>query len=135
MAHTAAGALRILIAEDETSVVQSVSVVLRYAGHRIESVTNGTDALALLTAKSADYDLLITDHTMPAPDGLQLVGKLRATNYSGKIIVLSAHLTSDVEQAYRALAVDHILRKPFDIAELRAAVEQATAAIVAQRSV
>jgi len=64
---------------------------------------------------------------MPVLSGLQLVEKLRAGNYAGRIIVLSAHLTSEVEQAYRALVVDHILRKPFDIAELRAAVEQVAA--------
>jgi len=133
MAPTAARTLRILIADDETSVVQSLSVVLRYAGHRIESVADGRMALARLTTESADCDLLITDHTMPVLTGLQLVGKLRAAHFRGGIIVLSAFLASEAERAYRAFAVDHILHKPFDIAALRAAVEQVAAAIGAQR--
>ena len=133
MALMAAGSLHILLADDQPSVTQSVSIVLRYAGHRIESATDGSDAFAQLTAMSADFDLLITDHTMPTLDGLQLVAKLRAAKFPGKIIVLSAHLTSANEQAYHAFGVDHILHKPFDIGSLRAAVEQVAAAIDAQR--
>ena len=133
MALMAAGSLHILLADDQPSVTQSVSIVLRYAGHQIESVTDGSDAFAQLTAKSADYDLLITDHTMPTLTGLQLVAKLRTAKFTGKIIVLSAYLTSANEQAYHALGVDHILHKPFDVASLRTAVEQIAAAIDAQR--
>lgn len=133
MALMAAGSLHILLADDQPSVSQSVSIVLRYAGHRIESVTDGADAFVQLTAKSADYDLLITDHTMPTLTGLQLVATLRAAKFPIKIIVLSAHLAPANEQAYRAFAVDHILHKPFDIATLRAAVEQVAGAIDARR--
>ena len=133
MALMAAGSLHILLADDQPSVTQSVSIVLRYAGHHIESVTDGSDAFAQLTAKSADYDLLITDHTMPTLTGLQLVAKLRTAKFTGKIIVLSAYLTSANEQAYHALGVDHIFHKPFDVASLRTAVEQIAAAIDAQR--
>ena len=133
MANTAARALHILIADDETAVAQSLEIVLRYAGHRIEAVSDGKQAYDRLTAKAADFDLLITDDTMPLLTGLQLVQKLRTAKFPGKILVLSACLSPAREQAYREIGVDHILHKPFDIAPLRLVVEQIGAALDTER--
>ena len=133
MATTAARALHILIADDEAAVTQSLEYVLRYAGHRIESVSDGKQAYDRLTAEAADFDLLITDDAMPILTGLQLVQKLRAAKFPGKILVLSACLSPSREQAYREIGVDHIMHKPFDIAPLRLAVEQLGAALDTER--
>ena len=55
--------------------------------------------------------------------GLKFVRELRAREFGGKIAVLSAHLTDDNVRAYRALNVDLMLSKPFDVGELRRAVD------------
>ena len=121
--------LHILIADDEASVAQSLAFVLKYDGHRIEAVPDGRQAHDRLTAKDADFDLLITDDTMPVLSGLELVRKLRAFKFPGKTLVLSACLSPDLEQAYRELGVDAIHHKPFDIAPLRLAIGQLAAAM------
>ena len=51
-----------------------------------------------------------------------MVDAIRQRSIPGKVIVLSAHLTSEIRVAYERLHVDAILQKPFDIEELRSAV-------------
>lgn len=59
---------------------------------------------------------------MPRMTGLQLVERLRAQNFGGKIMVLSAHLTDAEINAYEALNVNMMMTNPFDFDELQAAV-------------
>jgi DNA-binding response OmpR family regulator len=66
---------------------------------------------------------------MPVLTGLQLVRKLRAGKFAGKILVLSACLSPAIEQAYRELGVNDIHHKPFDIGPLRLAIGQFVATL------
>jgi DNA-binding response OmpR family regulator len=119
-----AQALHILLAEDERSVAFSISFALKADGHRIEIVSDGEEALSELTRKPAAFDVLITDHSMPRMDGVELVKRLRDTAFRGKIVVLSAHLSAENRAAYLALGVDTMIPKPFDVYELRAVIRQ-----------
>ena len=68
--------------------------------------------------------MLIADNTMPGLTGSELIQKLRAVNFSGKIMVLSGHLTPELERIYRALGVEEIVRKPYDLSSIRMALER-----------
>jgi DNA-binding response OmpR family regulator len=116
--------LNILLAEDERSVAFSILFALKADGHKIEIVRDGEEALAELTRKPGAFDLLITDHSMPRANGVELVKRLRDTAFCGKIVVLSAHLSAENRAAYAALGVDLMVPKPFDVHELRAAIRR-----------
>lgn len=116
--------LNILLAEDERSVAFSISFALKADGHRIKIVADGEQAFADLTAKPETFDVLITDHSMPRMNGMELVRRLRDTAFRGKIVVLSAHLSAKTRAAYVALGVDLMIAKPFDVHQLRAAIRQ-----------
>ena len=116
--------LNILLAEDERGVAFSILFALKANGHRIEIVSDGEQALADLTAKPQAFDLLITDHSMPRMNGIELVKRLRDTAFRGKIVVLSAHLSAENRSAYLALGVDLMIPKPFDVHQLRASIMQ-----------
>jgi two-component system chemotaxis response regulator CheY len=60
---------------------------------------------------------------MPKVSGIELVRRLRAANFAGKIVVLSAHLTDENRSAYAELKVDTMLTKPFDVHELREVID------------
>ncbi len=92
--------------------------LLERAGHQVESVADGQEAWDRLSANPADYDFVVTDHQMPNLSGLELVEKLRATGFAGKIIIQTCQLTAPEEDAFRALAVDRILRKPGELLQL-----------------
>lgn len=114
----------ILLAEDEPSVAFSVSFALKADGHKIETVRNGEQALLELSSKPGAFDLLITDHTMPRMNGIELVKRARDSAFKGKVVVLSAHLSAENRAAYVALAVDLLIPKPFDVHVLRAAIRK-----------
>ena len=112
--------LRVLYADDMRQLRELIVIVLGRDGHTVETVPNGEDALALITAATVPYDVIITDHHMPGMNGLELVNQIRARPYGGKIIVFSSELSQSVDEAYRRLKVDHILPKPIFPAQLRA---------------
>lgn len=116
--------LNILLAEDERSVAFSISFALKADGNTIEIVSDGEEALSELTRRPGAFDLLITDHSMPRMNGMELVRRLRDTAFSGKIVVVSAHLSAENRAAYLALGVDIMVPKPFDVHQLRASIMQ-----------
>jgi len=114
--------LNILVADDQASNATTVEFVLKQAGHNVAIVRDGSDALSAIMASPDQFDLLITDHAMKQMDGLELVKALQGKSFGGGILVLSAYLTSSVRRAYQSLGVKHFMDKPFELDELREAV-------------
>jgi ATP-dependent Lon protease len=119
--------MNILLADDETSTTEPVSFVLRRSGHDVDVVHDGADALTALKKNPDRYQVLVTDHLMNKVSGLELVDQLRKTNFHGKIVVLSAFLTGELEAAYRKCGANKFISKPFDLADLRNAVAEVAA--------
>ena len=114
---------RILAVEDETAVAQLLALVLCGPSCQVVTAGDGAEPLEKISAARRPFDVVITDHNMPRLTGLELVRQLRGSNFSGKIAVLSAHLNPENMRAYRELQVDLMLSKPFDVRELRHAIE------------
>ena len=109
--------LRILGVDDEPIIGESIAHVLESPTRKIVVANDGKESLAL-TAKEK-FDVVITDHRMPRSGGLELVRQLRKRKYTGKIVVLSGHLSPENIGTYEELAVDEVVGKPIDSAELR----------------
>jgi CheY-like chemotaxis protein len=114
--------LRILTVEDETAVAQLLALVLCGPNCKVTTAADGGEALAKIATSEQAYDIIITDHQMPRVTGLELVRHLRAQDFAGKVVVLSAFLNEENVRAYEALGVDLMLAKPFDMEELRKAI-------------
>jgi DNA-binding response OmpR family regulator len=117
--------LRILAVDDEPSVVHAIAFALSDSSRKLSTACDAEGALHCVENDvPPPFDLIITDNNMPRMSGLDLVRRLRQENFGGKIIVLSAHLTDENCRAYSELGVDGMLPKPFDVHELRAAVDR-----------
>jgi DNA-binding response OmpR family regulator len=114
--------MQILVVEDEKAVAHMIAMVLGGPASKVVSAKNGWDALIKIGATARPFDVVITDHRMPKMTGLQLVRQLRAQNFGGKILVLSAHLSDEDIRAYEELSVDMMMSKPFDFDELQQAM-------------
>ena len=121
-------ALNILAVDDEPSVAQSLRFVLGGPTCQLTSACDGEEALAKMDATACSFDLVITDDHMPRVSGVELVRELRARNFPGKILVLSAHLSAENSEAYQALHVDTLMPKPFDIGVLRRTISSLASA-------
>ena len=71
---------------------------------------------------------------MPGWAGAELITRLDQAGFPGKYIVISGYLTQGVEAIYRSLGVKHIIAKPIDFGELRAALTEVEESIHASRS-
>jgi CheY-like chemotaxis protein len=115
---------RILAVDNEPSVTTSLRFVFDGPRYDITCVASGADALAHLDANSDRFDVIIVDQKMPNLTGTELVREIRNRNVGGKIIVVSANLSADVCEDYRRMDVSLMLSKPFDVEQLRSAVER-----------
>jgi CheY-like chemotaxis protein len=114
--------LRILVVEDEKAVAHMIALVLGGPAAKVTKARNGWEALIKIGVTARPFDVVITDHRMPRMTGLELVRRLRAQNFAGKILVLSAHLSDEVIREYDELKVDMMMTKPFDFDELQEAM-------------
>ncbi len=114
--------MHILVVEDEKAVGHMIALVVGGPTSKVVRAGSGWEALIKIGATLKPFDVLITDHRMPGMTGLELVRRLRAKNFLGKILVLSAYLSDEDICAYAALNVDMMMSKPFDFDELQQAM-------------
>ena len=113
----------ILVAEDGDDAAELLVKALRKAGHRVLSVTNGHEALAVLLL--GDVDLLVTDLRMPAMDGADLLSAMRSHGRfrSMPVIVFSAYADGRGRDDLLDAGAAEVFRKAdSDLADIVAAV-------------
>ena len=120
-----AGPLTVFLVEDDASVRDSLALMLGLSGYATAAYA---DAASFLAAWHADWSgCVVTDLRLPGMSGLELQAALRSRGAALPVIVITAH--GDVPSArvaFRAAALD-FLEKPFDDAQLRAAIDTAFA--------
>ena len=122
-----ASALRILAVDNEPSVIFSLRYIFNGPRYDLTGVENGDAALARLDSGLEQFDIIIVDQKMPHLSGVELVDEMRKRGINSKIMVLSAHLSSEVRAAYERMDVHLMFPKPFDVRQLRTAVDQLAA--------
>ncbi len=116
---------RVLLVDDEPSVLAVMRETLKSWGLQVEACVSAEAAERAFEHDPAGFDLLVTDHAMPLTSGLQLAERLRQRRPDLPWLLCTGYAeTSTVAQA-EALGAGAILRKPIERDELRAAVEAA----------
>ncbi len=111
---------RILIVDDEPSIVDAVATALRYEGYDIDEAASGRQALACVAQK--EPDLIVLDWMLPDLDGLEVGRRIRAQGCKSAVLFLTAKdATENKVEALRAGGDDYVT-KPFSLAELVARV-------------
>lgn len=113
-----AGACHILVVEDDADVRRVIVECLSLIGYKVTEAANGSEALAQLG--TARPDLLVVDYAMPDMTGAEVISEARKR--IGDVPVILATGYADMAAVERLAGRPHILRKPFDIAQLGDAV-------------
>lgn len=116
-----AAARRILLVEDEASLVLALTDRLEAEGYLVTAAGDGDTGLA--QASSNGFDLVILDGMLPARDGLDVCRTLRRRGVTTPILMLSARGQVVDRVVGLQLGADDYLTKPFDVGELLARVE------------
>jgi two-component system response regulator MprA len=109
---------RLVIAEDDRAVRESVTRALELEGYEVEAVSDG--AAALEAAGREGVDLLILDLGMPNVDGLTVCRRLRSSGVKFPILVLTARTEVADRVSGLDAGADDYLAKPFSLDELLA---------------
>lgn len=114
----------ILVIDDDASVREVVSEMLRMEGHDVTIAENGRDAIPMLAQQQ--FDLVITDLIMPEKEGIETIGEIRRTDRDIPIIAISGGGRlgpGDYLQTARHIGADATLAKPFTRQELLTTIE------------
>jgi DNA-binding response OmpR family regulator len=109
---------RVLVAEDEPSIVLSLEFLLREAGFEVITAQNGATALAL--AEQHKPDLVVLDIMLPLVNGFEVCRALRADPALRglRIVMLTARGREHEVEKGLALGADAYITKPFATREL-----------------
>jgi two-component system alkaline phosphatase synthesis response regulator PhoP len=123
------GVKTILLADDETHILNVVSLKLRNAGFRVLTAGDGQEALDLAVQEIPD--LLITDFHMPMLSGLELCRRLRQNPATAQIpaIMLTARGYQLDEQDTRTSGIRCMVSKPFSPRHLLLTVTEVIAGV------
>lgn len=123
------GSGRILFVDDEEQIRLFAKTMLEELGYKVTTAEDGMEAWRIFTAKPEDFDLVITDKTMPRLKGLTLAGKIRAVRTDLPIILCSGDQTGMIPAMLGTVGIQKFLTKPFVIGDLAQAVHEALAEI------
>jgi two-component system alkaline phosphatase synthesis response regulator PhoP len=112
---------RVLLVEDEASLVLALTDRLEAEGYIVTAVGDGETGLA--TASSDAFDLVILDGMLPGRDGFDVCRTLRRRGVTTPILMLSARGQVVDRVVGLQLGADDYLTKPFDVSELLARME------------
>jgi two-component system cell cycle response regulator CpdR len=113
--------IRILLAEDDTSMRAYLSRALERSGYAVTAVDRGTAALPLIEAET--FDLLLTDIVMPEMDGIELAQKAASIAPDMRVMFITGFAAVALK-AGKAAPTAKILSKPFHLRDLVAEVDR-----------
>jgi CheY-like chemotaxis protein len=115
------GGERLLIVDDEVSIVNVCAAALKSAGYRVTATSDSPSALEQVRADPGAFDLLISDDVMPELSGRRLAAEVRALRPDLPVLLVSGGGFGATDGA---AAVDELLSKPFSVIALLDAVRR-----------
>ncbi|MDD5759847.1 MAG: transporter substrate-binding domain-containing protein [Desulfobulbaceae bacterium] len=104
---------RIMVVDDERAIREYITFFLTEAGYQVEGYSNGLEAWQALSARPSDWDLIVTDQTMPKMTGEKLASKAHEIRPNLPIILCSGYnpaLHQEGEEKTKVI----FLQKPID---------------------
>ena len=112
------GTEKIMVVDDEHSIVAMEQESLGEMGYQVTGFVNSSDALKAFRDNPQDYDLVITDQTMPEITGSELATQLLTIRQDIPIILLTGHSDIITEEDALKMGIKKFRLKPLDIDEL-----------------
>ncbi len=115
---------RLLVVDDEASVVNLEQQFLKGLGYRVTATTESSEAWQLYQDNPAAFDLVVTDMTMPRMSGAELARKMLLLRVDLPIILCTGHSEAIDQEKARQLGVRAYLTKPLTKNILAAAIRR-----------
>jgi CheY-like chemotaxis protein len=109
---------RILLVDDEEIVLSVAWQTLQRLGYRVTAARDGQEGLDLFKTAPRDFDLVITDQTMPFLSGLQLTAAIKELRPYIPVILATGYSPDIAGRDAASLGLEGIIGKPINFAEL-----------------
>ncbi|HIJ90974.1 MAG: cache domain-containing protein [Desulfobulbaceae bacterium] len=119
------GQERILYVDDEASIAEMGKAMLAGLGYRVTAKTTPLEALEEFRGRSGEFDLLITDQTMPGMSGVQLVQEVRKIRPDLPVILCTGYSAAIGEDSAGGMGIRHFIMKPLTMRALAETVRKA----------
>lgn len=116
---------RILLVDDEASILELLCEILEPDGYELVTATNGSDALDLVL--SSEFDLIITDFRMPKLSGRELYDRARAgkPGIENRFLFISGEMDPEAKTEFIRETGVRVIAKPFRADKVRTEVHDA----------
>ncbi len=118
------GCERVLLVDDEAALVEMGREMLTGLGYQVTATTSSRRALELFCHEPDQFDLVITDMTMPQMTGLELSRKLAEIKSDIRVVLCTGYSEDVTPETLRASSVRECLMKPFGHAQMALLVRQ-----------
>lgn len=112
---------KVMIADDDPGILDSISLILSYEGYEVTSTLNGR---TLLNLQNDLPDLLLLDIWMSGIDGRDICRQLKQQQHTAKMPIVMISASKDIEQSAMEAGADAFIAKPFEMDEFLRTVEQ-----------
>jgi nitrogen-specific signal transduction histidine kinase/ActR/RegA family two-component response regulator len=109
---------RILFVDDEPQMTEMGEEMLKYLGYEITSQNSSTEALELFRANPDNFDMVITDMTMPKMTGEDLAREMMKIRPDIPIILCTGYSEKMNEEKASAMGISKLIMKPFTVEDL-----------------
>jgi len=124
VADIARGTERIMLVEDEETILEATWGILEQMGYRVSGFRDGVSALAAFESAPQDFDLVITDMTMPRMNGNELSCRMMALRKDIPVILCTGFHETFTKEAALASGIRQYLQKPVTGKELARSIRQ-----------
>jgi two-component system OmpR family response regulator len=112
---------RILLVDDEPSIVDAVATALRYEGYEVEEAATGRDALEAVIRQ--EPNLVVLDWMLPDIEGIEVGRRLRERGFKTAVLFLTAKDATENKVDALRVGGDDYVTKPFSLAEIVARIQ------------
>ncbi len=114
----------ILFVDDEESIATMIGQMLERLGYQVETQLNPLEALELFKSKPHEFDLVITDMTMPQMTGVKLSKKLKIVRSDIPVIICTGHSSLIDEDKAKEMGLDSYVLKPIVKREIARTIQE-----------
>jgi CheY-like chemotaxis protein len=119
------GQARVLVVDDESAIMAVETSILQHLGYNVTACLKSTEALQIFLARPDDFDLVVTDQTMPGMTGIQLIKEVHALRPNMPVVLCTGYSDQVSKESAQQHGITEFLSKPLSVSTLGKAVKQA----------